>query len=93
MTSSGVTTNALADQAATPKCEQVLSACDQALRAKQRELDLADLGIKLRDENRTELQKENARLREESSAWYKSPAIWAAIGVIAGTYIGARATR
>ena len=93
MTSSGVTTNALADQAATPKCEQVLSACDQALRAKQRELDLADLGIQYRQDEVSRLQKENAQLREQSGAWYNNPVVFAALGVIAGAFIGARATR
>lgn len=86
-------TSAVAGPGATPSCEQVLDACDAALKAKQRELDLADLGIKIRDEHRVELQKENARLREESGAWYRNPFVWAAIGVIAGTYVGARATR
>ena len=74
-------------------CDQTLSACDKALKAKQRELDLADLGIKLRDENRQDLLKENAKLREAGSAWYNNPFVWAAIGVIVGTYAGARVTR
>lgn len=78
---------------ATPKCEQVLSACDAALRAKQRELDLADLGIQYRQDEVSRLQKENAALRDRGTAWYNNSFVWAAIGVIAGTYIGARATR
>jgi hypothetical protein len=80
-------------RAETPTCPDVLNACDAALKAKQRELDLADLGIKIRDEDRLRLQKENAALRERGSAWYENPVVWAAIGVIAGSYIGARATR
>jgi hypothetical protein len=71
----------------------VLKACDEALKAKQRELDLADLGIKIRDQDRIRLQKENAQLRSQSQAWYNNPVVWAAVGMIVGTYVGARATR
>lgn len=80
-------------RAGTPTCDDVLNSCDAALKAKQRELDLADLGIKIRDDDRVRLQKENADLRDRGSAWYQNPAVWAAIGVIVGAYAGARATR
>lgn len=79
--------------AATPTCEEVLNACDAALNAKKRELDLADLGIKIRDEDRERLQTQNARLLERGQAWYENPFIFAAIGVIVGAYAGARAVR
>lgn len=79
--------------AGTVSCDETLNACDAALKAKQRELDLSDLGIKIRDDDRVRLQTENARLLERGQAWYSNPAIWAALGVIAGTYIGARAVR
>jgi hypothetical protein len=79
--------------AETPACPDVLRACDAALKAKQRELDLADLGIQYRQDEVVRLQKENTQLRERSGAWYSNPFVWSAIGVIAGTYIGARATR
>lgn len=73
--------------------DEKLSACDAALTARTKEANLCDLGVKFYAEQQVTLQKENARLREQSSAWYLNPFVWAAVGVIAGTYIGARATR
>lgn len=74
-------------------CDETLNACDSALKAKQRELDLADLGVKIRDQDRERLIKENAQLRERGTGLFDNPFVWAALGVIAGTFIGARATR
>ncbi len=76
-------------QAAGPDCQTVLDSCDLALKAKQRELDLSDLGVKLRDDNTVQLQKENAQLRDRGQAWYENIFLWAAIGV----FVGARVTR
>lgn len=90
MSSLSVSTTSLA---APPTCDDVLNSCDSALKAKQRELDLADLGVKIRDEDRERLQKENTQLRDRGQAWYSNPFVFAALGVIAGAYIGARATR
>jgi len=70
-----------------------LQKCDAALEAKKEEARICDLGVKIRTDDRVELQKEIAGLRKANSAWYNNPALWAAIGVIAGTYIGARATK
>lgn len=74
-------------------CDEVLNACDAALKAKSRELDLADLGVKIRQTEMERLQTQNAKLLERGASWYDNPFIWAAIGVIAGTYIGAKATK
>lgn len=73
--------------------DEVLNACDKALRAKVQEASLCDLGVKLRDAEIERVSKENAQLRERNQAWIYNPFMWAAIGVIAGAYAGARATK
>lgn len=78
---------------ANADCLDSLNKCDAALNAQKRELQLCDLQVQVRDEHRDMLVKENAALREKGSAWYSNPFVWAALGVIAGTYVGARATR
>lgn len=84
-----LTTNALSAE----PVEEQLRRCDLALNAKKQEASLCDLGVKLRDNEIERVSKENSQLREQSGAWYKNPFVWAAIGVIAGAYAGARATR
>jgi hypothetical protein len=74
-------------------CPDVLAKCDAALGAVRRELQICDLQVQVRDEHRDVLIKENTQLRERSGAWYSNPFVFAALGVIAGTFIGARATR
>jgi len=81
----------LTSQAATN--DELLTACDKALYAKVNEVNLCNLGIKYRDEDRLEYKKENAQLRESNQAWYSNPFTFAALGIIAGAFIGARATR
>lgn len=76
-------------QAAGPECHEVLQSCDAALKAKQRELDLADLGVKLRSDEIERLSNENAKLRDQGTAWYNNGFLWATIGL----FIGSRVTR
>lgn len=73
--------------------EKVLAACDAALNAKIQEASLCGLGVQLRTNEIERLQTQNAKLLDRGSAWYSNPFVWAALGVIAGTYIGARTTR
>ena len=73
--------------AETPTCNDVLNKCDAALKAKQRELDLADLGVKLRDEQRAMLINENEALRSEGASLWKNPFLWATIGLFIGSRI------
>lgn len=73
--------------------DEVLAACDKALTAKEKEADLCDLGVQLRSNEIDRVTQENAQLRESRTGLFSNPMVWAAIGVIAGTYIGARATR
>jgi hypothetical protein len=79
--------------ASAPTCDETLNLCDAALKGKQRELDLSDLGIKIRQDEIERLQKRNAALEDRGTAWYSNPMVWAALGVIVGTWVGARATR
>lgn len=71
----------------------MLDACDSALKAKQRELDISDLGVKIRDEDRVNLQKENASLRDKGSSWYENPFLWASIGLFVGAYTSNHVTK
>lgn len=73
--------------------DEVLNACDKALHAKIQEAQLCDLGVQLRTNEIDRVTKENTQLRESRTGLFSNPMIWAAIGVIAGTYIGARTTR
>lgn len=73
--------------------EEKLAACDQALYAKVREADLCNLGVQLRSNELERVGKENAQLRSRGTEWYSNPFMWAAVGVILGTYAGARAVK
>ncbi len=70
-----------------------LDACDKALNAKIQEADLCDLGVKLRDDELERIGKENTQLRERGTGLFDNPFVWGAIGVIFGTWAGARAVR
>lgn len=76
-------------RAAAPECSVVLGACDSALKAKQRELDLADLGIKIRDDDRKRLIEENRNLQDKGTSIWSNPFLWATIGL----FVGSRVTR
>jgi hypothetical protein len=73
--------------------EAQLNKCDAALRAKIKEADLCDYGIKIRDDARVLDQKEIAELRSAQSAWHKNPFLWATVGMLVGAYAGIRAVR
>ena len=72
---------------------ELLDACDRALNAKIQEASLCGLGVQLRTDEMARLSKENTQLRERGTGLFDNPFVWAALGVIAGTYIGAKATR
>ena len=76
-------------QAEAPSCDKVLQSCDAALKAKQRELDLADLGVKLRSDEIDRLGKENVELRSKGTSIFSNPFLWATIGL----FVGSRVTR
>ena len=73
--------------------EEQLRRCDLALTAKKEEAHLCDLGVQLRSDEMARLETRNAALEDRGTALFSNPFVWAAIGVIAGTYFGARATR
>lgn len=72
---------------------ELLGKCDAALRAKMDQVDLCELRIKYRDEEIQRVYKENEMLRNKDRGFFDNPAVWAALGVIAGAFIGARAVR
>ena len=70
-----------------PTCEAVLDSCDKALEAKKREIDLSDLGIKLRSDEIERLSKENSELRSKGSSLWSNHFLWATIGLFVGSRI------
>ena len=68
--------------------EEKLNACDAALYAKVKEADLCNLGVQLRSNELERISKENTQLRERGTGLFDNPFVWAAVGVIAGAYIG-----
>lgn len=88
-----LTTSLLSTSALSATDSELLSACDKALNAKIQESSLCGLGVQLRTDEISRLSSENAQLRAKGAGFFDNPFIFAAIGVILGTYIGARATR
>jgi hypothetical protein len=74
-------------QAETP------SKCDAALNAKIDEAHLCSIGIDYRNKELERMYKENEVLRNKGTGLLDNPAVWAAIGVIAGTFITQRLIR
>lgn len=89
LTSSLMSTSALGAE----PVESQLAKCDAALNAKTQEASLCDLGVKLRDNELDRVTKENAQLRQRGTGLFDNVFVWAALGVIAGAWAGARATR
>lgn len=73
--------------------EEKLGACDAALTARNQQISMQDLGVKYRDDELERRAKEISTLRNKENNILSNPFVWAAIGVIAGTYIGSKATR
>lgn len=74
--------------------QTTLDKCDAALRARGEQVSLCELGLKFREEEIGRLGKEVTELREENRpSFWNNPVVWAAAGVILGTYIGSRVVR
>jgi len=73
--------------------QQVLTACDKALTAKENEAAVCEQGKQLRDIEITRLGKEAADAKVSESSIWKSPALWTAVGVIVGVIVGANAVK
>lgn len=80
-------------QAAAPSCDEVLQACDAALKSKEKEIDLANYGIRIRDDSRVDLQKQNDELRSAGTSIWSNPFLWATVGLFVGAYTTSRITR
>jgi hypothetical protein len=78
---------------AAPSCPEVLDACNAVNEGMKRQLDLTTIGLNLREDEMKRIGEENAQLRKRGTGLFDNPLVWAAIGVIAGAYAGARATR
>lgn len=73
--------------------QTVLSKCDAALNAKIDEAHLCSIGLDYRNKEIDKLYKENEALRNKGTSIFENPAVWAAIGVIAGAFITAKVTK
>jgi hypothetical protein len=71
----------------------LLSKCDAALNAKIDEAHLCGIGLDYRNREIERLYKENEALRYKGTGLLDNPAVWAAIGVIAGAFVTSRVTR
>jgi len=68
-------------------CNDVIQACDEALAAKNKEIDFSIRVITTQD---TELTRVRQDLRDEvanNNVWYKNPTILILLGVVAGVAI------
>lgn len=88
-----LTTSLLSTSALSATTEEKFAACDAALYAKVKEVQLCNLGVELRTSEIERLQKQNADLLDRGTAWHQNPFLWATLGVFLGVYAGARATR
>lgn len=76
-------------RAETPRngCKQLIKACDEALKAKNSAIELANLGLKQCKDQNGNLSREVNDLRDSGSRFYKNPFIMtifgAALGVVA----------
>lgn len=65
-------------------CNQVIQACDKALEAKEKQLQLSDLALKQALDDRGKLQKDLESTRADKDAWYRNPGLWIAVGILVG---------
>ena len=79
-----MTTTALAEQP-KPTCKQVLEACDKTIDAKNKALELSDLGIKTCKEHTAELSAEVNSLRDSNASLLRNPILWFLAGSVATT--------
>ncbi len=78
MLSTSLSTGARADG----ECLPLISACRDALKAKQVEVDAGNEALKRSIEQTVVVQKE----LNSATAWYKSPYLWAIVGVAVGGF-------
>lgn len=72
---------------------ELLNKCDAALNAKILEASLCAQGLDFRNKEIERLYKENETLRAKGTGLLDNPAVWAAIGVIAGAFATSRIVR
>lgn len=73
--------------------EEKLQACDAALYAQKQSAELCSLGMSLRQDEMSRLNKEVSQLHESGQSWYNNVFVWAAVGVFVGAYVGTGAVR
>lgn len=73
-------------QAATKplKCEDVITACDKALEAKNRQLELSDLALKNAVKLNGEAYQKLEEKQKELDRWYRQPLLMFLLGAAAG---------
>lgn len=76
--------SSLTVQAATPTCDQVLSLCDKALDAKDKELKLCNLGLVQTLDAKEALRLELEEVKDKQNSIFRNPFLYLGIGLIAG---------
>jgi hypothetical protein len=70
-----------------PKCDDVLSLCDKALQAKDKELELCDLGLKQTLDQKVQLETEVKDLNDRSSSIFRNPFFLIGLGLVGGVLL------
>lgn len=74
-------------------CKDVITSCDKALEAKNRQIQLSDLALRQTVDRLTRVELQYKEERESASAWYKSPFLYLSVGLIGGLLLGGLRTK
>lgn len=72
---------------AKPTCNEVLNACDKALKAKETQLQIRDEQLGQAQEMLKANAKEIGDLRRSNDAWYNNKLLWLVVGAGTTAYL------
>lgn len=65
-------------------CDEVISKCDAALAAKNKQIQKLELGLTKQTERVADLSQQVEDKNQQLQAWYRNPLIVGALGLVAG---------
>jgi hypothetical protein len=68
-------------------CEEVISKCDSALEAKNKQIKKLELGLTTQTERVADLSSQLEDKNQELQAWYRNPFVVGALGLVAGAAV------